>query len=298
MSSLTELSPALRPSEGVGPVFFRFRALAAAPGLRHAVSSRLGGRSLGPLAESNMSFRSTEPTEVTLANREALASRAGIPLARWVTGWQVHGATVARVGLRDCGRGARDPASREQATDGLVTTEAGVAVAVFGADCALALLWSPEKPALAVAHAGWRGLAAGVLRRAVEELSALARVEPGDLRAALAPAIRACCYTVGPEVKEALARAPGELAAAFVEREGRLWLDVEDAGVRQLAASGLSPEAVIRTGVCTACRRDLFYSARGDGEPTGRFVLVAMLEEPKKQGPAPGGSGPAGGGGS
>lgn len=282
MSKPTEPSPALCASEADGLLFFRFRALAGAGGLRHAVSSRLGGRSRGPFAESNMSFRSGEPARVTLANREAFAAATGIALESWVTARQVHGATVARVSVGDRGRGARDPGGRLPATDALVTTEAGVALAVFGADCALVLLWSPEKPAIAVAHAGWRGLAAGVLSGAVGELSALASVEPGEVRAALAPAIRACCYTVGPEVKEALARAPGKLEAAFVQREGRLWLDVEEACVEQLVWSGLSREHIVRTGLCTACRRDLFYSARGDGEPTGRVVLVAMLEEPRK----------------
>jgi YfiH family protein len=283
MSGPRELPRALRASQAKRPLFFRFRALVGAAGLRHAISSRLGGYSTGPLAQSNMSFRDIEPTEETLANREALASAAGIPLERWVAGQQVHGAAAARVTFRDCGRGAREPGSRLPATDGLVTTEPGVALAVFGADCALALLWSPEKPAIGVAHAGWRGLAAGVLSRAVEELCALASVEPADVRAGLAPAIRACCYTVGAEVKEALTRAPGELATAFVERGGRLWLDVEEACVAQLVAAGLDRDKVIRTGVCTACRRDLFYSARGDGEPTGRCVLVAMMEGPQRE---------------
>ena len=246
------------------------------------------------MGENNMSFRDAEPTAKTLANREALASAAGIPLERWVTARQVHGAAVARVGLADCGRGAREPGSRLPATDALVTTEAGVALAVFGADCGLALLWCPQKPALGVAHAGWRGLAAGVLVRAVEELCALASVEPREIRAGLAPAIRACCYAVGPEVREALTRAPGNLATAFVARGDRLWLDVEEACVGQLVAAGLSPDDVVRTGVCTACRRDLFYSARGDGEPTGRCVLVAMMEEPQKEDGARCGQGAAG----
>jgi len=239
-----------------------------------------------------MTFRNPEPAEVTLGNREAFARAAGIPLERWATGRQVHGATVVRVGVQDCGRGARDPGGRLPATDALVTTEAGVALAVFGADCGLVLLWAPQTPAIAVAHAGWRGLAAGVLSRAVGELSALASAAPADLRAALAPAIRACCYTVGPEVREALVQAPGKLEAAFVQRRGRLWLDVEGACVEQLVSSGLGRDHIIRTGVCTACRHDLFYSARGDGEPTGRGVLVAMLEVPKDGGEVPGRPGP------
>jgi YfiH family protein len=282
MSKLNEPSAALCASEAAGPLFFRFRALAGAAGLHHAISCRLGGGGRGSFAESNVSFREMEPMEQTLAHRETLAAATDMPLDRWVTCQQVHGATVTRVTRKHCGRGARDPGSRVPAADGLVTTDTGVALAVFGADCGLALLWSSEKPAIGVAHAGWRGLAKGVLCRAVEELCALASVEPADIHAALAPAIRACCYVVGPEVKEALSSAPGELATAFMEREGRLCLDVEEACVGQLVSAGLGRDQVIRTGVCTACRRDLFNSARGDGEPTGRCVLVAMMEEPQR----------------
>ena len=61
-------------------------------------------------------------------------------------------------------------------------------------------------------------------------------------------------------------------------RAGTLWLDVEEACKLQLQWAGLREEGVTVTGVCTSCRRDLFYSARGDGEPTGRFALVGMLE--------------------
>ena len=279
MSPLADLSPALVPVESNGLLFFRFRSAAGTTSLRHAISTRRGGTSAGPLASCNLGLPAAEPPEVTLANRLALARAAGIQSDRWVLGEQVHGAGVARVGTADCGRGARDPGGRLPATDALVTTEPGVALAVLGADCGLVLLWAPGGRALAVAHAGWRGLAAGVLARTVEATCRAASVAPGELRAGVAPAIGACCYRVGPEVREALTRAPSEMGAAFEERAGNLWLDVGRACVLQLLSAGLREEQVAPATVCTACRRDLFYSARAEGEPTGRFALVAMWEQ-------------------
>ena len=276
MCSQADLSPALLPSESDGLLFFRFRAAVEAGGPRHAISTRLAGGSVGPLASANMSFLAEEPAMVTLANRTAFARAAGIPLEHWVSGQQAHGAAVARVGIADCGRGAGDADSRLPAIDALVTTEPGVAVAVLGADCGLVLLWVPGQPAVAVAHAGGQGLAAGVLTSTVEALCDATSLDAGELRVSVSPAIGACCYQVGPDVREALARAPGDLGRAFAERKGSLWLDVEQACRLQLLSAGLAEAHVARAGVCTACHRELFYSARADGEPTGRFVLVAM----------------------
>ena len=276
MCSQADLSPALLASESDGLLVFRFRAAVEADGPRHAISTRLGGRSVRRLASCNMSFLAEEPATVTLANRTAFARAAGIPLEHWVAAQQVHGSAVARVGAADRGRGARDTHTRLPGIDALITTEPGVALTVRGADCGLVLLWAPSQPALGVAHAGWQGLAAGVLTSTVRALCHAATLGPGELWACVSPAIGACCYQVGSEVREALARGPGGLERAFAERTGNLWLDVERACTLQLLSAGLVEAHVARAGVCTACHREVFYSARADGEPTGRFVLVAM----------------------
>lgn len=278
MSPPADLSPALLPVESRGLLFFRFRSAAGETSLRHALSTRRGGASTGRLSSCNLGFSAAEPPEVTLTNRLALARAAGIELDRWVLAEQVHGGGVARVGAPDRGRGARDPRGRLPAVDALVTTESGVALAVLGADCGLVLLWAPGGRALGVAHAGWRGLAAGVLAETVEAVCRASSVGPQQLRAAVGPAIGACCYEVGAEVREALVGHCRETASAFEERTGSLRLDVGRACVLQLVSAGLRPERVELAGVCPACRRDLFYSARAEGEPTGRFALVAMLE--------------------
>ena len=278
MSTHPDPSPALLAEDVNGLLYFRFRAVSETGGPPHAISTRFGGRSTGRLASCNMSFFAGEPTEITLGNRQALALASGIQLERWVLGEQVHGAHVARVGLRDRGRGARDAESRLPATDALVTTEAGVALAVLGADCGLVLLWVPGKRALSVAHAGWRGLAAGVLSTAVGGVCTAASAKPPEICAAVAPAIGSCCYQVDAEVRRALVPAPGDLEQAVEEREHSYWLDIAEACKLQLLAAGLREKRVTVSGVCTSCRRDLFYSARGDGEPTGRFALVATLE--------------------
>jgi YfiH family protein len=180
----------------------------------------------------------------------------------------------------DRGRGSRRLGDRLPATDALITTEPGITLVVFGADCGLVLLRAPGGQGIGVVHAGWRGLAAGVIPTAVAALGEATGSPPSQLYAGVAPAIGVCCYEVGPEVQEALALTPGGLQQAFSERSGNLHLDIGQACVLQLAAAGVRKSGIATSGLCTSCRRDLFYSARGDGEPTGRFALLAMLHEP------------------
>jgi YfiH family protein len=278
MSRPADIPDGLVADAGDGPLLFRFSSATDDPGLRHAITTRLGGGSRGRLAECNMSLLAPEPHAVTMGNRESVATAARMDLANWVCVEQVHGAGIRRATSADRGRGARDATGRLAATDALITTEANTALVVLGADCGLVLLRAPGRRALAVVHAGWRGLAQGVVARAVTALCEAAGLGPQQLQACVAPAIGPCCYQVGPEVLQALDRAPGELGSAFTTREGSLWLDIQHACMLQLITGGLQQGQVTGSDVCTSCRRDLFYSARGDGEPTGRFALIAMLE--------------------
>jgi len=278
MSRPADLPRALVAGTHRRPLLLHFRAAVGGPGLRHAITTRQGGESRGRLIGCNMSFQAPEPEATTLANRQAVASAARTDLDNWVCAEQAHGARFARVRAADRGRGAREPGSRLPATDALITTEVNTALVILGADCGLILLWAPGHKALGVVHAGWRGLAEGVAVQAVSALCEAAGLAPSQLRACVAPAIRSCCYQVGSEVREVLAHAPGELGRAFKARDGRLYLDIQRACMFQLEAGGLQREWIAGSDLCTACHRDLFYSARGDGEPTGRFALVAMLE--------------------
>ena len=122
---------------------------------------------------------------------------------------------------------------------------------------------------MAAAHAGWRGTAAGVAARAVEALAARGS-RPEDLVAALGPAVGACCYEVGEELREAF----GPSGAAFFRpgTRGRPHLDVRAANVRQLLDAGLRPDAVHHVADCTRCRADLYHSYRRDGRAAGRMI--------------------------
>jgi YfiH family protein len=171
---------------------------------------------------------------------------------------QVHGAAVARA-----------PWDGAPEADASLATEAGILLAIETADCLPVLFVDPVRRAVAAGHAGWRGTAAGVaaaaLRALVDSGSRLA-----DVRAALGPAIGACCYEVGEEVQAALG--PG-LAHCFRDGgRGRPHLDLRAANRAQLEAAGLAPAAIFDIDECTYCRSDLYHSWRRDGPAAGRMI--------------------------
>jgi YfiH family protein len=137
------------------------------------------------------------------------------------------------------------------------------------ADCLPVLLVDPRRRAVAVAHAGWRGTAAGVARSAVRALLA-GGSRPDDLSAALGPAIGPCCYEVGDDVRAAFGRG----GAVFFRPgpRGRPHLDLRAANRGQLRDAGLRDDTLHDLADCTFCRADLYHSFRRDGSGAGRMI--------------------------
>jgi polyphenol oxidase len=164
---------------------------------------------------------------------------------------QIHSARVLPAAPGPCGEG-----------DALVTSERDLALSVIVADCVPLMLATPG--ALLAIHAGWRGLAAGVVGRAVAEIA-----EPATARAWIGPAIGPCCYEVAPEVAAEVVAAAGPSALAPGRGE-RPHLDLGAAVRSQLAAAGV--EAIEELALCTRCHPDLLWSFRRDGARAGRNI--------------------------
>ncbi len=195
---------------------------------RGAVEIRFAGR--GPRAE-----------------RQATLDTLGesLPVA-WAK--QVHGATLLRGRAGECGEG-----------DALFTAEPGLALAIATADCVPVLLASPQ--GLAAVHAGWRGLAQGVLAPAVAALGATA-----EITAWIGPAIGQCCYEVGDEVAQQVVDA-SSVAVTRPGPRGRPHLDLAGAARMQLEKAGVGQIELLIS--CTQCDERL-WSYRRDGKGAGR----------------------------
>jgi polyphenol oxidase len=247
---------------------------AAGPGWRLAFSTRLGGVSRGAFESLNLSLSTDDEAAAVLANRERLAAALGIRPSDLVVPGQVHGVRVREVGDGQRGRGATSPGTVLSGTDGLLTQTPDLPLMVSTADCVpvfLAAEGSDGRPAIALVHAGWRGMLAGIVRSAAESLSQLGRLSA----AVVGPSIGPCSFLVGDEVGSALeARFPG------VWRDGRA--DLWACAAQELATAGLPAAAVANPRLCTVCGRRFFSHRRDEGH-TGRQAALAWISSPAEQ---------------
>jgi YfiH family protein len=190
---------------------------------------------------------------------------------------QVHGAAVARAA--DCLKRGERPAA-----DVVVAATPGVPVGVLTADCVPLLLASRAGNAVAAVHAGWRGLAAGVVAAGVEALASAAGVGPEQLLAAIGPHIGPCCYEVDDAVLDALAARHEQALERALRpaRAGHAMLDLGALVGEALERAGVPQPAVGRAAAsCTCCDSRRFHSYRRDGIRAGRlvhFIAASALE--------------------
>ena len=161
--------------------------------------------------------------------------------------------------------------------DALLENTPGAVVAVKTADCIPLLLVDPVDRAVAVVHAGWRGAAAGIARRAVAAMAARFGSRAGDLHAAIGPAIGQCCYEVGADV------------AARFGVNGRAHVDLAGAVRSQLVTAGVGASRIYQAGICTRCSAGEFHSFRRDGAAAGRQHSYAGVLETGPAGTTPAG---------
>lgn len=286
----------------------RADSLASVPWLVHGFSTRTGGASKAYSSDAlNLGFTIQDSKIAVQSNRHAFMSAVTSPTGRrasrtpkdkpWllVTLRQIHSDIIHCV--------SEIPAE-PLAGDGLVTNVPGVLLAVLTADCLPVILVDRKRKAVAVFHAGWRGTLKRIVEKGVGEMHRWFGTKPADLRAAIGPGIRGCCYQVGPEVRSSFesqfsyanelfretkernqvhekyplfflsARAPGHS-----ELPKKIFLDLAEANRRQLIEAGVQEKNISDLGLCTSCRTDLFFSHRAEKGLTGRMMAAVGLRK-------------------
>lgn len=231
------------------------------PGVRAAFSCRVGGVSTGPFASLNLATHVNDAGPAVLENRQRLMSALELPgQPTWLE--QVHGTKLVKLPLA---------AGASLAADGAWTQAPGVVCAVMVADCLPVLISDVNGRCVAAVHAGWRGLCAGILDRAIAQL----RARLGGSRAFqawLGPCIGVSSFEVGPEVRSAFLRRDDLAAAAFVPGARDRWqADLQLLAVQALHRLGI--DRVYRDSACTYADAGRFFSYRRDRE-TGRMAAL------------------------
>ncbi|MCL4778498.1 MAG: peptidoglycan editing factor PgeF [Gammaproteobacteria bacterium] len=235
-----------------------------APPRVHAVATtRGGGVSSGVYRSLNLGDHVGDDPDAVAENRRRLAAALGLASRpRWLR--QVHGTAVA-----DAATAASDPEA-----DAMIAAAAGTACVVLTADCLPVLFCDVAGSRVAAAHAGWRGLAGGVLEATVAALVA-SGVRAGDLLAWIGPAIGAAAYEVGDDVRSAfLANDPQAAAGFTANARGRWQLDLPGLARQRLAAAGV--RQVHGGNLCTHADPQRFFSHRRDGY-CGRQASLVWL---------------------
>ncbi|MDR6447940.1 YfiH family protein [Paraburkholderia terricola] len=258
------------------------------PRVRALVTTRDGGVSRPPFGRwrngadqpggLNLGLKSGDDPAAVATNRERLLRLVGVSEAAWLQ--QIHGADIVR---------AEDALAQAHASgtptraDASVTDRAGTVCVVMVADCMPVLLCDEAGRAVGAAHAGWRGLAAGIVEETARRVAELAGVQAGALHAYLGPAIGPDAFEVGPDVRDAFMNGVDgtqreATANAFVEHPqnaGKYLADL--AALARLRLQRLGVTRIVGGDLCTVTQRERFYSYRRDRE-TGRMAALIWLD--------------------
>jgi polyphenol oxidase len=273
-------------------------SLAPIPWLIHGFSTRPGGfsRAYGK-GSLNLGFTREDSPQAIKQNRAGFLRQLGAVRKgrEWplVTLRQIHSDLIHCVSV------VPEP---NLTGDGLITQTPGLLLAILTADCLPVILVDTKRRAVGVFHAGWRGTMKRIVEKGVGEMHRWFDTHPRDLKAAIGPGVRGCCYAVGPEVRTQFesqfeygsklfreveesdpvrekypllfltARAPGHS-----ELPKKIFLDLAEANRRQLLAAGVAAKNISASPLCTSCRTDLLFSYRAEKGVTGRMMAAVGI---------------------
>jgi len=239
------------------------------PGVQYFCTTRAGGVGVAPYDSLNLGLRAGDQPAVVAQNRQRVRAAVGAE-PFWLR--QVHGSEVVD---------ADQALAQEYAADASVTARTGRVVAIMVADCLPVVLSDLDGQVLGVAHAGWRGLAGGVLEHTLQAMRDKAPRARG-WRAWVGPGIGPAAFEVGADVLEAFKNVGADAKSLFTPRQGapEKWL-ADLPGLARLRLQRAGVEHIELCGLCTMADRERFFSYRRDGV-TGRMALLAWLG-PKRE---------------
>jgi YfiH family protein len=246
-------------------------------GIKHGISTRLGGLSAPPFATFNLGIRTDDDPAVVRHNRQNFCQAVGVDFERVTCAQQVHSDQIFVVGEADAGRGATGYETAIPGTDALITDRPGLPLMLFFADCVPVLIFDPVRRAVGVSHAGWKGTVARIAAKTVQAMGERFGTAPADCLVGIGPSIGPCDYEVDDLVVDALKEAFGNWQDFVIPRGGKWMLDLWQTNRFQLEEIGVPRDRIEVSGVCTACNTTLFYSHRAEKGKTGRMGAVISL---------------------
>ena len=249
-------------------------------GVAHGFSTRKGGVSPAPWDSLNLDDRRGDSSANVQENFRRLCTALDMDVQRAVLSKQVHRDDVRLVTAQDAGKGLWQPQDYDSA-DALITNVPGLPLFVFSADCGVILLHDPVHHAIGAVHAGWRGTVMGIVKKAVQAMTAHYGTVPADVQAAIGPSIGQCCFETDGDVPAALREALGNDAEAFMTWNGCKWhIDLKNVNRYWLQSAGVTQ--IDLCSHCTRCLPELYWSHRRMGLQRGEQAAVISLPTKKE----------------
>ena len=221
-------------------------------------------------ADGNMSLCYGD-TKNALEDRKKILTGLGINYRDLICAKQVHGNNVEYVTRAHKGKGALDYESSFAQTDGFVTDQKNVPIAILTADCLSVFIYDPKRPAIALLHAGWRSTEKNICAQGVKVMQEKFASQPEDLFVGFGPSIRACCFEVEKDFKS-------NFSCGLISREGRVFMDIALVNQVQLINSGVPKRNIFDSGICTFSDHENYFSFRKEAQSSGRLISVMMLK--------------------
>jgi len=258
-----------------GVKYFSIPSFERAGGVTCAFSTRVGGVSPKPFDTLNFSRKREQSQNNFAENLNRFAHAVGFDEKKAVAINYAHSPAVYRVHKEDAGKGVFCEPLPELC-DGLYTDEVGIPILSFHADCVPLFFYDPIRRAVAVCHAGWRGVAAHMVQNAVDALVNIG-CKQGNILAAIGPCISAARFEVGEEVKDIFLK---EFNSSVIQmRDGKFYVDLNMACKSDMLSAGLLQKNITDAALCTY--EELFFSHRRDKGRTGAMAAVILLKEEK-----------------
>lgn len=249
--------------------------------VHHGFSTRLGGVSQGCYASMNLSFTRGDDEAAVRENYHRIAKSIGVKCENMVLSQQTHTTNVRVVTEKDKGKGIVKPLDYTD-VDGMVTNIHGICLVTFYADCVPLYFVDPVQKAIGLSHSGWRGTVGKIGKETIRKMEEQYGSDPKDILVAVGPSICKDCYEVSEDVilefqKNFKERYWKDL---FYRKEnGKYQLDLWKANEIIFKESGILPEHIAVTNVCTHCNSEILYSHRTSGDRRGNLAAFLALKE-------------------
>lgn len=257
-----------------GVTFLTYNIFEGFP-IRCAVSTRLGGVSVGHLGQMNLSTTRGDDPEHVKENHRLLSEAVGYDDSRLVMSDQIHETKILKVTEEMAHMGVP-----ERGVDGLMTDVHGLPLMTFYADCVPLMFYDRQKHVIAMCHSGWKGTVARIGRICLEEMHREYGTEPQDVYAAIGPSICQSCYEVDEPLLEAFRKEFGAQADAWflsAHKEGHYLLDLAAACRYTLEKTGVPGPQIALPDLCTCCNPQFLFSHRASGGKRGNISVVMEL---------------------